>query len=200
MTQPTDPAKALKLALKRIERDIALVRQLVADGAPLGSVPVASSKAELVSASPFPGKHDLLIEELKRSGCSSVVLKAYIGKVVAQIGVPKNPRALFVELCTKLAQYPESVLAMAAERTISTRSKISAPKQVYDDVNHVLPRAQIRLTPQSPGWKAWIIHLQASGEQGKRQAQFFENQGMMFQLSEYPSGHWAQQQGQEVAA
>jgi hypothetical protein len=186
--KPRDPLRELRLARRRLEKAAQDVLRLSLELADNRQLSTGSREETAVAAA---SKHAWLIEDLRRSGCSAPVLRHYLAHAVELVAVPKHPRALFVEVCAQLAQYPERVLKMAAERTVSTRSKIATLKQVLDDVAAVLPRAQIRLTPDSPGWKHWLAHLRTAGD--RTRATFLENQGVMFQLSEYPPGHWQSQ-------
>lgn len=152
---------------------------------------VAEATAARTVSAPVPirGRHDLLIEELRRSGCASNVLRLYLMKVSNLITIaPKDPRALFVEVCTKLADWPDRALTLLADHTIDHRSKLSTIKQVNEDVKAILPRAQIKITPLHPGWPAWLAHFRGTGK--ANHADFLERQGCLFSLTEYPPGHW----------
>ena len=196
-TKPTDPARALRLALKRLDRAAKDVARCAGEVAAAGSSgPAIAAGASAIPA--FEGKHAILIEELRRSGLASHVLKHYIGKVASLITIgTKNPRALFVEICARYSAYPERVLKLAADHTVNTRSKLTTFKQVKLDIETVARTAQIKITTNHPGWLPWLAHLRATN-QGST-ATFLERQEVMFQLTEYPPGHWAQQATEKAA-
>ena len=199
MSKPHDPARALHLARRRLEKAAADVLRLSLEVAGAGSgTETRNLKPETFSDT----KHGFLIEDLRRSGCASHVLKAYIVPVTELIGVPKNPKALFLKLCTDLAQYPETVLKIAADHTTSKRSMLSTPAQALEDVKTVLPKCpHFKITSTHPAWHAWRLHYEGQGK--KQWASYCEGQGYFREISEYPPGHWgnngAVQQNEKAA-
>lgn len=172
-----DPRVQLARAVARMKAAAADVERLAAIVAAGCQDPIAPS-----------GKHAVVLEELRAQGCSQTVLRHYL-LPVSVIVRQQDPRQLFREICTQLAPYPEHALVMAAERTLAERTSLSSPKQALDDVMAIVPRASIKITPKShpSQWVAWMAHY-ATTDKGK--ARFYEGQQQMFELTEYPPGHW----------
>ena len=179
--KPVSPVEQLARATRQAQRWLDEVKRLsaiVAGGGDGDAMPTLQSR------------HAAVLDELRRSGCSTLVLKHYLVPVSVIVRAKSAvAMQLFTSIATDMAQYPERLLTLAAAHTLATRTSLTAPKQAMDDAKAVMHRAREKITPADTSeWAAWMVHYRTSGQAPK--AQFSENQQQIFELTRYPPGHW----------
>lgn len=128
------------------------------------------------------------LQALRADGVRLEVVDRLIAPLLASLRVQHDaPLSLLRDIRDQrnIGRLPRETLDLLAVHLRERRKVLCSTKDVVDALPDALRVAQrIRLWPGSPGWCAWIAHLNAKGMD--RIVKFYETQGFMEQLTEFP--------------
>lgn len=128
------------------------------------------------------------LQALRKDGVRLEVVERLIAPLLASLRVQHDaPLALLRDIRDQrnIGRLPRETLDLLAVHLRERRKVLCSTKDVIDALPDALRVAErIRLWPGSKGWVAWIDHFNASGRD--RIAKFYESQGFMEQLTEFP--------------